>query len=359
MLPLGLLHASIIGCTDDFDCSLAGKCTQGVCVCQRWVKGSDCAALNLAPLASADSLRSVVTPVGNATRWGGSVVADGGRWHLFAAEMSPLGCGLGVWTAKSRVLHAVGSSSAGPFERVGLAVGTEAHNPVVSRASDGTWLLWTCGCPLTPTTPGCAKEEATCPGGAAAQWTTTVYSAASLDGPWTAHVDVLGNITRGRLGSQNVAPVMGDDGSVHLMFKGPDNNTEASIAVAPHWRGPYTLLATNVFAEYFAANITNEDCYLWRARDGTWHALTHRMSPSDRTGFVSGGHAFATSLADWRYASTPAYTDAVAVAAGPQLTVHRRERPQLAFGDDGLPAVLLNGIVPPTGNPFTFAQRLI
>ena len=34
------------------------------------------------------------------------------------------------------------------------------------------------------------------------------------------------------IGSQNVSPIMNEDGSVHIMFKGPDNNTEASIAYA-------------------------------------------------------------------------------------------------------------------------------
>ena len=144
--------------------------------------------------------------------------------------------------------------------------------------------------------------------GAAAPWTTTVYSSKSLDGPWTAHVDVLGNITQKRLGtgwtvssgvflsdqqpalgSQNVSPIMEKDGSVKLMFKGPvyfidlfadcisptvwtpprlrsspcitedpyintdsqDNNTEASIAIAPHWTGPYTLAHVNIFGRYF------------------------------------------------------------------------------------------------------------
>ena len=42
---------------------------------------------------------------------------------------------------------------------------------------------------------------------------------------------------------------MEPDGSVKLMFKGPDNNTEASIAVAPHWSGPYTLLHVNIWSK--------------------------------------------------------------------------------------------------------------
>ena len=139
-----------------------------------------------------------------------------------------------------QVIHAIADSPLGPFTRVGIAIPTEAHNPVLSLdTNDGTWLIWTCGCPHAwpPGDGNCTRQPLTCPGGAQAPWTTTVYSSKSLDGPWVPHVDLLGNITRGRLGSQNVSPIMHADGSLHLMFKGPDNNTEASIAYAPHWKG--------------------------------------------------------------------------------------------------------------------------
>ena len=361
LLAVGALCTE--ACKTDLDCSLAGSCENGKCKCQAWTKGEDCAALNFAPIASAADVRSIVEPTQNWTRWGGSVVHDtdgDGMYHIFAAEMAE-GCSLGVWTFKSQVVHAVGNSSAGPFRRVGVAIPFEAHNPVLSRdPTDGTWLIWTCGCPFSPAhAEGCTHEVPSCPGGALAQWTTTVYASKSLYGPWEPHPDILGNITRGRLGSQNVSPIFAEDGSVTLMFKGPDNNTEASIAVAPHWKGPYTLAYVNVFARYYAENVTNEDCYMWRAPDGTFHALSHRMSPADRTGFVSGGHAFARSLDDWHYALTPAYTDDVQLADGSVYKLQRRERPQLVFGTDGEPQYLYNGVVPSNGgNSFTFAQAL-
>ena len=40
----------------------------------------------------------------------------------------------------------------------------QAHNPVLSRATDGTWLIWTCGCPHEAQ-PGCSRGALTCPGG--------------------------------------------------------------------------------------------------------------------------------------------------------------------------------------------------
>jgi hypothetical protein len=271
--------------------------------------GADCSLLRLVPLKSAGDLKSAVQPVGNATRWGGTIAEDGGQYHLFSAEMAS-NCTLGVWTYKSTVVHSVSTSPTGPFERIGVAISAEAHNPVISRAVDGTWLIWTCGCPNPSAAPtGCAHQKLTCEGGQAASWTTTVYSSKSLHGPWVPHINILGSALKNTSGlSQNVSPIMEKDGSVKLMFKGPENNTEASIAVAESWKGPYKLASVNVFAKFYADNITNEDVWWWRSNDGAYHALSHRMTPADRTGAASGGHAFATSIYDWHYSLTPAYT---------------------------------------------------
>lgn len=186
------------------------------------------------------------------------------------------------------------------------------------------------------------------------------YASPSLNGPWTPHVNVLGDITKGRLGSQNVSPLMRPDGSVALMFKGPDNNTEASIAVAPRWDGPYTLAAVNIFAKFVDDNITNEDCWFWQSADGNYHALSHRMTPADRESTVCGGHAFATSLTDWSYALTPAYNRTVdVVGSTTPLPLQRRERPQLFLGGPNhSPQVLYTAVQAAGGLPFTFAQHL-
>jgi|EP01046_Picozoa_sp_COSAG06_P036833 hypothetical protein len=365
-LPLRvlLLLASAGGvdgsCADDYGCSLAGKCVAGRCQCQPWTKGDDCAALALTPLAEPASLVAAVQPAGNWTRWGSSVAEEGGQYHLFSAEMADE-CPLSVWGSKSTVIHSVSSSPTGPFRRLGIAIPAEAHNPVLSRDPvDGTWLLWTCGCPNPTAPPGCPRENFTCPGGQAGSWTTTVYSSKSLDGPWQPHVNLLGEALKGTTGlSQNISPLMEADGSVKLMFKGPDNNTEASILSAPHWSGPYTLIHTNIFAKYYAENITNEDVWWWRGPEGYFHALSHRMTPADRGSSVSGGHAFATSLDDWRYALTPAYTTKLDVADGSTVQLGRRERPQLLLRN-GTPAVLYTAVTSTKLHepPFTWAQTL-
>lgn len=335
-------------CKDDFDCSLAGKCTaDGACACKSWATGKDCAALNLVPPASAAEVKPLVQPHDNWTRWGGSPVhdPDTGLYHLFSAEMADK-CSLNVWGTQSTVIHSTSTSATGPFTRVGLAIGAEAHNPVLSRATDGTWLIWTCGCPNpNPPSGSCTRTKLTCPGGQQAAWTTTVYSSTSLAGPWTPHVNALAGI--GGMGmSQNVSPMMLKNGTVVLMFKGPDNNTEASLAVAPHWSGPYKLVSVNIFERYFAEGITNEDCWFWQDQsDGSYHMLSHRMTPNNRETTVTGGHGFALDLFDWHYAMTPAYTNNLTLADGTIAQLARRERPQLLLDPKtGTPVTLYNAV---------------
>jgi len=61
------------------------------------------------------------------------------------------------------------------------------------------------------------------------------------------------------------------------------------------------MLETNIFAKYFAAGITNEDCWLWEdLTDNTYHMLSHRMTPADRETDVTGGHGFSKDLVTWR-----------------------------------------------------------
>ena len=369
-------------CTDDLDCSLAGACVAGVCLCEKWTRGHDCAELNLKPLSSAKALTSAVVPVDGTTRWGGSVVEDrNGTFHMFGAEFAN-DCSLASWGHQSRVYHAVSDNATGPFTRLGVAVGTEAHNPVMTRDPvDGTWLLFTMGCPYDNSKDqSCAKTNISCGvHGIGAYWTTTVYSSMSLNGPWEPHVDLLGNLTLGWFsGSQNVAPMFNSNGSIVLMFKGTNKDDElqqgqatpCNIATAPQWRGPYTILKYNIFGQYVKDDIVTEDCFLWRQPAGTFQALCHRGKNSVeepggnwKTPNV-GGHAFARTLDDWRYASTPSYTTEVALVSpeGGSLTIGRRERPQIFLGHDGTPSVLYNAVQPypkgTAGLDFTFAQTV-
>lgn len=141
-------------CASDEDCSLAGECdaATGTCVCDAWASGADCSLL---ALEAVDPARLGFLPREHST-WGGSVRRGGdGRWHMLASEIAcPAGaqrtrCGLGGWKTDSRLVHAVSSDPAGPYERTGLAMGgsgaaggTYGHNPSLHASADGSWHLF-------------------------------------------------------------------------------------------------------------------------------------------------------------------------------------------------------------------------
>ena len=125
--------------------------------------------------------------------------------------------------------------------------------------------------------------------------------------------------------------------------------------------GPYSLQAVNVFAEFFKDNITNEDVWWWQSWNGHYHALSHRMTPSNREDNFVGGHAFSEHITrGWQEAITPAYTKTLELAGGGTMRITRRERPQLLRdGITGAPTVLYNAVSGAKGDlPFTFSQRL-
>ena len=141
------VRAALPPCATDLDCSLNGVCdvASGVCACDApWVSDVDgestvgCSFLDMAP--------SPVSPCGAAcvfhggpssldtswTSWGMSVIAAGGAFHGYVAEMANE-CDLSAWTRGSQVVHAVASAPTGPFLRgpagADVVVPAWAHNP--------------------------------------------------------------------------------------------------------------------------------------------------------------------------------------------------------------------------------------
>ena len=169
-------------CSTDWDCSLAGDCVSGACVCDAWATGDDCSYLNMLPV-DPDRL-GYLDPVHSS--WGGTVLhsAKDKQWHMYMAEIDcpngtwgrpshpggpPSGgpgkaggqtrCGLGNWGGSSQVAHAVASHPAGPYQRQELVLGQEHHNPETKVSPfDGSWNIYSithkvtaAGRPVTPT----------------------------------------------------------------------------------------------------------------------------------------------------------------------------------------------------------------
>ena len=75
--------------------------------------------------------------------WGGSIWADDvdvGKWHMFAARMKH-SCGINSWLTNSIIVHAVSNDVLGPYLEQDVVWDAFAHEPCVTRASDGRWVM--------------------------------------------------------------------------------------------------------------------------------------------------------------------------------------------------------------------------
>ena len=84
-----------------------------------------------------------------------------------------------------------------------------------------------------------------------------------------------------------------------------------------------------------------EDPFLWRDKQGRFHALFHNMEPTDGTAYC-GTHAFSSDGANW-IAGGWTYGGSVQFTDGSNFTFSRRERPHLLF-DGFTPVGLSNGV---------------
>ena len=101
---IGSLDKGGAPCFDDHACNLNGACEGGACVCDRGWTGANCSALNLQPARARAGFR-----LANASSWGGSVLKEGGTYHMFVEELVG-GCGLNTYARNMRIAHAVSES---------------------------------------------------------------------------------------------------------------------------------------------------------------------------------------------------------------------------------------------------------
>jgi hypothetical protein len=145
------------------------------------------------------------------------------------------------------------------------------------------------------------------------------------------------------------------NGTVILAYcRAPDNG----IAVAPHWRGPYTRLY-NIAADgtknyslvspmggpYNAKDA--EGPFLWRDRRGTFRMIFHGYGSDGR--ITDGQTAWSTdpNLLEWHWQPEPLYSSTINYTNGFSEVFTRRERPALLFDENMNPTHLYNGVQPP------------
>ena len=125
-----LLITSAVACSTDFDCSLNGVCSAGVCSCDVPWHGPACELLGVQPAPAAGPAygTNATSSTQASTSWGGTALFINGSYHLYVAELANH-CGLGSWTSASRCTHATSASPLGPFTFADVAVDVWCHNP--------------------------------------------------------------------------------------------------------------------------------------------------------------------------------------------------------------------------------------
>lgn len=249
------------------------------------------------------------------------------EYHLFVSEIAG-SCGISTWSRMSQGVHAVSKSVAGPYQRVGVIIPTQAHNIYyIQNPPDGLHLIYhifggdnpescnpylSCTNGSTPGSHGGLRPPPTpwapptCPfvSGAHVHW------AKSLDGPWISAGLIQANRTgmpnsTDQSGTSNPAPYIFPNGTVLMLGRGRDSdrfrngtaviNHNIFLYRAPAWNATYQWVPSDGVDGALAignGRIPTEDPVLWKGRRG-FHILLH--SHPDLT------HAYSLDAIHWRW----------------------------------------------------------
>ena len=147
----------------------------------------------------------------------------------------------------------------------------------------------------------------------------------------------------------NPSPVFLPNGSVVIAFNAGfchGNLETIGLARADHWRGPYTLLATEaVLRNPDGTPHHCEDPHLWRSERG-WHLLTHNQQGPQGV----SSYGYSTDAVTWHLSPLTPYNCTVAYTDGGHAEASGcGNRPQLIWSETaaagGAPLWLSNGAV--------------
>eukprot|EP00040_Diaphanoeca_grandis_P020039 m.106302 g.106302 ORF g.106302 m.106302 type:complete len:451 (-) comp27712_c0_seq3:113-1465(-) len=123
--------ATVAVCSTAVNCSLNGDCINGMCECDPPWNGTLCDTLNVKPVAFPQGYGMNPTIQANInTSWGGSIVYDGGKYHMFVNTIVNE-CQLSAWFHNSRIDHGISDVITGPYTFRDTALNTFASNPAV------------------------------------------------------------------------------------------------------------------------------------------------------------------------------------------------------------------------------------
>ncbi len=303
--------------------------------------------------------------------WCGSVIqSDDGRYHMFASRWS-MDYDFSHWATKSEVVRAESASPLGPYEFKEVVLpargpeywdGRMSHNPTIHCHGD-TYLLFYTGVTypfeITPVTQYSTREQVD----VMHSKQIGLAHAPSPEGPWTRFEEPILSTKPESWDNffvSNAAPVVHEDGSVLLIYKGlrtaqtpellrekekplneytkPAENLFLSVAKAEHWSGPYTraLSMPILKKETIDQDQGIEDPYVWH--NGTHYELLCKDMTGKLCGVVHGGvHAWSMDGLDWHLYENPlGYKRTVKWSDGSESTQGQLERCELLV-KDGIP----------------------
>lgn len=292
--------------------------------------------------------------------WGSSIIKDKtGKYHIFASRFPknlPFHPG---WMVASEIVHGVSNIPQGPYKFVDVALptrgaqywdGRSTHNPRIFTSKGKYYLIYMGSThpfdeptmeELTLSSPWCIVGRSNKRIGLAV--------ADSPYGPWERCdkpiLETKPNTFYSFLTS-NPSPVIQEDGSVMMIFKGRaynKNNTHSKmslgIAYAPQIEGPYTVLNNDQPVFEVNGQGEAEDPFLWKDKNG-FHVI-FKDHVAQFTGEKGGGVlAHSKDGIHWDVDKDPkAYSRTVEWEDGEVDMQGQLERPFIWF-EDGKPAYL-------------------
>jgi hypothetical protein len=326
-------------------------------------------------------------PIGGSFRmkdyivWGGSVSkGEDGRYYMFAARW-PKAVGMGNWVVNSEVVLASSDKAEGPykFEKVILPPrgsefwdGMATFNPSIHR-HNGKYILFYVGSTYNFKRP----EKPVSKDIYGKVWNGKRVGVAVADSPFGPWKRPDKPILQPRPGEwdgaiiSNPAPVIHEDGSVLLIYKGApvpyparrkNRALHFGVATAPHYLGPYKRMNDGKRIEIQGAtNAHVEDPYTWQA-NGYYHMVAKVFSKSLTGESGAGFYAYSKNGVKWLLPDNPkAYSRKVLFSDGKTRNQASLERPQVLV-QDGTPthiffatadpkwAAIYNLVIPLKGN---------
>ena len=294
--------------------------------------------------------------------WGSTVIkGDDGLYHMFASRWPsyiPFHPG---WMVASEIAHATSKTAEGPYTFNDVALnrrgiqfwdGKSVHNPKIVKYKD-KYILYYMG--STNPFPEITKENAKeltheSRWSVSGRWNKRIGIAVSdnLYGPWKRNdspiFEVKPNTFYNYLTS-NPSPLIREDGSVVLLFKGRGYNENGTpspwnvgVATAPSFMGPYKAVSDEPIFSKDKIGVV-EDPNLWVDEDG-YHMVVKDMNGTITGEYHAGVLAHSTDGINWVVDKEPlAYSRKIKWDNGTTIEQGQLER-AFVFVEDGKPSHL-------------------